>query len=107
MGVTPDEFYDLSPAEFHYAMEDYNERQAASLDIVVQTMWETTRARVFYHMRLTPGLKPMPETMKDAFKLSWDKEEKQTVEQMKKVLQSVGRTEKNKEQKMKRRKAPK
>ena len=108
MGLTPDEFYGLSPAEFHYAMEDYNERQAMSLETIVKTMWETTRANVYFMMNMTPELKKKPKEVTDAFRLGWDKEEKgQSVEQMAQALKGIAKSTKKKPVKMKYRKTPK
>ncbi len=88
--ITPTEFYQLCPIEFHYALLDHQEREQAVIELPIKTMWETTRMSLFWHFNMNPYRKKSLKKLKDVFSLSWDTEEKpQTVEQMSIALQAI------------------
>lgn len=91
------EFYDLSPVEFFYSMEEYGERQMTYHKVVYDSM----RLQTFFLVNLQLARK---DKIKDVHKLMpfpWDKEQskevkKQSVEEMKQILLGIVKSVKKK-----------
>lgn len=85
------EFYALSPIEFHYALQDFNDLEIAHH----KAIYESMRLQTFMLMNIQLPRKDKIKRPEDLMKFGWDggnapKEvKKQTVEEMKAVLKGI------------------
>ena len=91
------EFYDLSPVEFYYAMEEYSEIQKEKHRIVFDSM----RLQTVFLLNVQLAKKDKISDVTKLMKFPWDKEQpkevrKQSVEEMKQVLMGIVKSVKNK-----------
>lgn len=91
--ITAQEFYNLTPIEFDYALQDFEELHRESLLQPIKAIYDSARMQAFYMYKLTPNLKKYPKSPKELWKLSWDEEdapeEVQSIEDMKRVLYQI------------------
>lgn len=91
LGLTPSNFYDLTPVEFLIAMTDQQEREFGLTETLIKTQWEVARVELLHHYNMTPGLRKRPKKPIDVFKLAWDEAPKplagqQSLEEMRLAL---------------------
>jgi hypothetical protein len=98
LGLSAPAFYELSPAEYQYALYDQQQREKMILEVQVQNMWEISRNNLLHFYRMNPYVKKKPKKATEVFNLRWDRnmDQQQDVESMKKVLMAIHESQKNK-----------
>lgn len=98
LGLSAPAFYELSPAEYQYALYDQQQREKMILEVQIQNMWEVSRNNLLHLYRMNPYVKKKPKKATDVFELRWDRQvtQEQDVESMKKVLLAIHESQKNK-----------
>jgi len=98
LGLSAPAFYELSPAEYQYALYDQQQREKMILEVQVQNMWEMSRNTLLHLYRMNPYVKKKPKKATEVFNLRWDRQmdEQQSAESMKKVLLAIHESQKNK-----------
>lgn len=90
LGLAPDQFYQLTPAEFHYALKDYE----GTHNNPTRNVCETLRlvAVIFYNSAFGRKKKDMIRNPKHLFAFGWDTptQKRQTVEEMKNMIKAIG-----------------
>lgn len=91
------EFYDLSPVEFYYAMEEYSEIQMTHH----KTTYDSMRLQTVFLLNVQLSKKDRIREVTQLMKFPWDKEvvkgeKKQSVEEMKQILLGIAKTVKKK-----------
>lgn len=84
MGITPFDFYQLTPVELDWALKDFNETHFTPMKRICEI--NRVVAQVVYNS--TPGRerKDMIKDSKRLFRFSWEEVKIQTVEEMKAML---------------------
>lgn len=91
LGMNTKEFYDMTPVELDFALEDFAERERLMAEVQQQTLWETTRMQMFHSERMNPHIKKGRRAKKpeDILKFKWEKTEKSEKEKLKEMKNSL------------------
>lgn len=84
LGITSEEFYNMSPRELYYAMIEYSELQMERIKI------ESSLMRLQTVMVLNPFIKPKIKDPRKLIQFAWEEDMKQTPESMKAILMQLG-----------------
>lgn len=90
LGLAPAEFYQLTPAEFHYALEDHDSTHYQPSKNVCETL--RIVATVIHNSAFGRKKKDQIRNPKKLFPFSWEKaqSEYQTVDEMKQMVKAIG-----------------
>ncbi len=75
--IAPQQFYDLSPAEFYEALKDHQDRETIKLEQQVQSIYDAMRLNALVVYNSAMGRKKGIKNPKDLFAFPWDKQEKE------------------------------
>ena len=89
LGITPTQFYwELTPAEFHYALTDYKDTQQAPMKAICETLRQVA-VTVHNYAGFGRRKSKMISDPKKLWTFSWEKDEQvrvQSVEEMKSFM---------------------
>lgn len=88
-GITVMEFYDMTPLEFTYAMQDWNKVKQLEVEEMNKTVFESMRFQTMLIYNMNPYRKKSLRKPSQLFKLPWEKAKAQTVGQMKTMLHAL------------------
>lgn len=90
LGLTSDQFYQLTPAEFHYAMKDFDDTHWQPSKNVCETV--RILATIVHNSAFGRKKKDMVRNPKHLFAFVWDAptKKRQTVDEMKGMVKLIG-----------------
>lgn len=90
LGLSSEEFYQLTPAEFHYAIEDNDFTHWQPSKNICETI--RVLGTIVHNSAFGRKKKDMVKNPKHLFALAWDTptKKRQTVDEMKQTIQAIG-----------------
>lgn len=87
LGITVEDFYMMTPAEFFEAISFINKHEASVLEFYRNNIWESMRFQTMMSYNMIPGNRKPMKDPKKICKFAWDKDpEPQDVEKQKAIL---------------------
>lgn len=80
--ISVSDFYQMTPIEFQYALNDFNGIEEEKRKIVFESM----RLQTMHIHNINPNTKNKMKNVKIFMPFEWDRQKKQTVEEMKALL---------------------
>jgi len=92
-GISSEDFYDMTPAEFTEAMEDWQEVQKVRTLEPIKAIWESTRWLAMEINNQNPYRKRTIKDPREVRKFPWDEKPKkqQTVEEQRRILYQIAK----------------
>ena len=89
LGLSVEEFYMLSPAEYYFAMREFGKQKEQDMQIQYEVMRQQTMYLINIQVKESSRIYELERFMP----FSWDKKQKrkQTVEEMKQIMMSIAR----------------
>lgn len=90
LGLAPDQFYQLTPVEFHYALKDYDVTHSTAARNICETL--RVVAVIIHNSAFGRKKKDMIRNPKHLFSFGWDAptQKRQTVDEMKDMIKAIG-----------------
>lgn len=84
----------MTPVEFYYAMEDFQERFTQEADGKIKAIYDSMRIQTMYLHNISPNTKKKYRKAKSFMLFGWEKETKkqQSVEDMKSIMMSMAKS---------------
>lgn len=91
LGISVDEFYMMTPAEFFEAISFSNKHEASVLEFYRNNIWESMRFQTMMSYNMVAGNRKAIKDPKKICKFAWDKDivEPQDVEKQKAILVGI------------------
>jgi hypothetical protein len=92
LGISSEEFFDLAPVEFYFALKHKSELEQAKS----RELYETVRLGALLIINHTPGVKGYQDPL-NLIKFGWEEKalpKQQSVDEMKGVIMAIARTNK-------------
>lgn len=89
LGLSPAQFYDMTPEEYYYSLQDYKKTWNDDIDIRTRLTYESIRLQTIWINQMNPYVKKKITKPTQLIRFPWEIQKKQTVAQMKQVVKAI------------------